>query len=305
MKRFRSLAAVLVILGLSSAASEPGRGAASIDPAENLTEAIAAHPRGTRLAPGQTAGELVSFTSGSLTLQGFLYRPPGEGPFPAVLWNHGSEKLPGAQPELAAFYTAHGYVFFLPHRHGQGKSPGDYIMDLQERLQRLPADVRQRDSVRLHERYNDDVAAAAAWLAAQPFVDRDRMVMSGVSYGGIQTVLSAERGLGMRAFAAFAPAAMSWSNEALQTRLIAAVEHAKAPIFVLQAANDYSIKPVEVLGAAIARRGPPNRARLYPPFGDSHALGHGAFATWDIGTRIWGDDVLAFFADAIARPPAR
>ena len=39
--------------------------------------------------------ELVSFPSGDLTLRGFLYRPTGPGPFPAIVWNHGSEPKPG------------------------------------------------------------------------------------------------------------------------------------------------------------------------------------------------------------------
>ncbi len=72
----------------------------------NLAELIAAHPKAPVLAPGQAMGNEVSFASGSLTLKGFLYKPAGAGPFPAVLWNHGSEKLPGWQPELAAFYNA-------------------------------------------------------------------------------------------------------------------------------------------------------------------------------------------------------
>src|SRR5271166_6362298 len=71
----------------------------------------------------------VSFPSSGGTLYGFLYVPEGKGPFPAVLWNHGSEKRPGWQPELASFYNSHGFVFFLPHRRGQGRSPGPYILD--------------------------------------------------------------------------------------------------------------------------------------------------------------------------------
>lgn len=41
----------------------------------------------------------ISFPSSGGTLYGFLYVPEGKGPFPAVLWNHGSEKRPGWQPE--------------------------------------------------------------------------------------------------------------------------------------------------------------------------------------------------------------
>src|SRR5438874_10799018 len=55
---------------------------------------------------GAPKGELVSFPSGDLTLHGFLYRPgpasraPRAGPFPAMLWNHGSGKTPGEKPDL-------------------------------------------------------------------------------------------------------------------------------------------------------------------------------------------------------------
>jgi hypothetical protein len=72
------------------------------------------------------------------------------------------------------------------------------------------------------------------------------------------------------------------------------VKEAKGPLFLLQAGNDYSTGPGEVLGAAIRRRGAPNQAKLYPAFGATHQQGHAAFACWDLGTRIWGADVLAF-----------
>ena len=45
--------------------------------------------------------EEVVFPAAGRSLHGFLWKPEGSGPFPAILWNHGSEKLPGAQPVLA------------------------------------------------------------------------------------------------------------------------------------------------------------------------------------------------------------
>ena len=247
----------------------------------NLVESIAAHPPQVQLAQGQAMGEEVSFPSGSLTLKGFIYKPAGAGPFPALIWNHGSEKLPGWQPELAAFYNIKGFVFFIPHRHGQGRSPGEYIVDLTNASQ-------WKETVRLHEIYNEDVRSAVRWLTSQPFVDSKRVIMSGVSYGGIQTLLSAEAGLGIRGFIPFAPAAMSWANLELRKRLLVAVKNAKAPVFLLQAANDYSTGPSETLGPAITKKGGLNRAKLYPAFGTTPQQGHGAFAMWDIGTRLWG-----------------
>jgi hypothetical protein len=48
-------------------------------------------------APGlsQAGTEEVVFESGGLQRHGFLWKPVGNGPFPAVLWNHRSEKIAG------------------------------------------------------------------------------------------------------------------------------------------------------------------------------------------------------------------
>jgi carboxymethylenebutenolidase len=228
---------------------------------------------------------LVSFPAPGGTLQGYLYVPEGTGPFPAVLWNHGSERHPGAQPELAQFYNSHGFVFFLPHRRGQGRSPGPYIMD----------EIRGHGgtaAVQAQQLANEDVIAAMTWLLAQKEVDRNRVVVSGCSFGGIQTLLAAEKGMGARAFIAFAPAAQSWGNGALDQLLENAVKRAKAPVFVLQAKNDYSLGPTEVLGKIAKAKG--GQARIYPAFGNSPQDGHSGFATTAAGIAVWGDDVLKF-----------
>src|SRR5262245_15153219 len=84
----------------------------------NLAELIAAHPRIPELASGQKVGEEVAFPSGGMTLKGYLNVPDGAGPFPALLWNHGSEPFPRRQHELAHYYNSRGYVFFIPIRRG-------------------------------------------------------------------------------------------------------------------------------------------------------------------------------------------
>jgi dienelactone hydrolase len=228
-------------------------------------------------------------------LRGYFYVPEGKGPFPAVLWNHGSEKRPGGQPELAEFYTSHGFVFFLPHRRGQGRSPGTYIM---EEIQGSHADPAA--AVQAQQVANDDVVAAMTWLRTQKVVDANRIVVSGCSFGGIQTLLAAEKGLGARAFIAFAPAAKSWGNGVLQKRLENAVQSAKAPVFVLQAKNDFSTGPTEVLGKIAKANG--GQAQIYPAFGNSPQDGHWAFATSGLGITIWQKDVLDFINAAFQKP---
>lgn|SRR5262245_8047880 len=259
--------------------------------------------RGMREA--RAVPELVSFPSGNSTLRGFLHRPAGAGPFPALSWSHGSERDPDPGTALPGFYTSGGYVFFEPHRRGHGKSPGEYFAEgLQRKAQTESSDepaYRRRVAelvIDLHERQLSDTIAALDWLSRQPFVDAERVAMSGVSYGGIQTLLAAEADAGARAYVPFAPAAMAWdTNPELRERLLAAVRRASEPVFMLQAENDYSLGPTEVLGDELRSKGKPNDARVYPPFGRTPEDGHG-FALG--GIDVWGGDVRAFLDEAIS-----
>ena len=238
----------------------------------------------------QANPEEVVFPSASLELHGFLWKPAGSGPFPAVLWNHGSEKRPGSQPDLARFYTSHNYVFFVPHRRGQGHSPGPYIQD---KVEQAPPGQRGRVMMELQEEEVADVAAALAYLKARPFVDAARIAISGCSYGGIQTLLAGERDLGVKALMPFAPGAMSWDGSpAVGERLRTAVDRAKAPIFLLQASNDYSVSPSRVLAQEAARKHTDFQSKLYPAFGHSKQDGHWGFCSTAVD--VWGSDVLAF-----------
>jgi dienelactone hydrolase len=288
MRKTRTLLLIALCMGWVSAQSP------------SLADRIAAHARRPEPAQGQSPGEQISFVSGKYTLEGMIYKPPGAGPFPALIWNHGSEKTPGWQPELAAFYNRQGLVFFVPHRHGHAGSPGEYIVDINNRLLSAHKDHEEeawKQMVPLHEIYNADVAAAVEWLKARPYVDKTRVVMSGVSYGGIQTLVSAEKGMGVRCFVSFAPGAMSWKMVPLRERLLQAIDKAKVPIFLLQAENDYSLGPSEVLGPAIRKKGLPNQAK----FGTTNQMGHASFATFNIGTEIWGPDVMAFIHTVLDR----
>jgi carboxymethylenebutenolidase len=238
----------------------------------------------------------VTFQSNGYALAGCIVRPAGPGPFPAVIYNHGSEKDPRrcGPSELARVYVEHGYAFFAFQRHGHGQSPGDYILDLEKQLRAAPDPAaRGQRRVALHEQYNRDVVGAVDWLMRRPEIDRQRVVMTGVSYGGIQTLLTAEKGLGLRAFIPFAPGAMSWADQALQQRLVQAVRNAKAPLFLAQAQNDFSLGPSQVLGPIIRAKGAPNDAKIYPPNGTTHEDGHGGFAVRG-GIPAWSPDVFGF-----------
>lgn len=248
--------------------------------------------------------ELVQFPgAGGATLHGFLYRPVSanaktQSRFPAVIWNHGSEKSPGQQAFLAKFYVDHGFVFFIPHRRGQGRSAdaGTYVGDLTAE----PGNANPKYRAQVHEVINnEDVIPAISWLKQQPFVDPQKIIMSGVSYGGIQTILTTEKNPGIRAYIPFSPGAMSWGNPELQQLLIAAVKKTRAPIFLIQARGDYNLGPSTTLPTYFLERNKLSKARLYDQFGCTQADAHGKFATWQRGIAIWGPDVLKFIAEAL------
>jgi len=241
---------------------------------------------------GAAEPQQVTFPSGNLELHGFIFKPEGNGPFPAVLYNHGSEKRPGSKPEIGEFFARNGYVLFVPHRRGQGRSPGNYIMDALSGVSRM---ARGPLMVQLLDQQSQDVVAALDFLKKLPYVDAGRIAVSGCSFGGIQTVIAAEKDLGLRAAVAFAPAAMTWrESTGIQERLVTAVKRATVPLFLIQAENDYDLSPTQVLSKEMEQAGKPHQAKVYPPYGTTQAEGHGGFCFR--GVDVWGGDVLSFLS---------
>jgi len=144
----------------------------------------------------------------------------------------------------------------------------------------------------------DDQLAGLAYVKSLSSVDSHRLVVAGCSFGGIQTLLAAERGVGYRAAAAISPGALSWNgNPLLRDRLVAAVRKTEIPVFLIQPPKDASLEPSRVLGAELMRRGGQNAVKVYPAGMPEDEQGHcfgGAR-----GMHVWAQDVLAFFAAAL------
>jgi carboxymethylenebutenolidase len=242
------------------------------------------------------AAEMVSFPSGSLTLHGVLYRPAGAGPFPAVVFNHGSIADPTpASDALGPVFAKHGWVFFMPYRrgHGPSASAGPYIRD------EITAAVDQGGipagaAVMVHRLETDqldDQLAALAWLRKRDFVKSRRVAAAGNSFGGIETVLGVEKA-DYCAGIDSAGGAESWAQAPeLQKVMTRAVRNARAPIFFFQAENDYDLTPSRTLAAAMKKAGRPFEIKIYPRFGDSDADGH-TFAYF--GSEVWAGHVFRF-----------
>jgi dienelactone hydrolase len=251
---------------------------------------------------GDDSGEVVAFSNGVATLHGVLFQPEGDGPFPAVVINHGSGSNPTIESTAvtAKFYTDLGFVVFAPHRTGHGLSAdaGTPILDEQKKLGDLGLSPSEFVAAifDLHEKANLDVTAAIEWLKSQSYVDASRLVVTGVSYGGIQTLLTAqhseETGLGVRCALPFAPGAMSWGATDYPAILSAIVEDIQIPTFLIQAENDYSIGPSQVLGPILESKGAPSGYKIFPAYGTTNEEGHAGFAI--LGSDVWGPDVIEF-----------
>jgi len=261
--------------------------------------ALAASVPQSASAQAQANPAEVTFSSGHLVLHGFLYKPEGDGPFPAVLWNHGSERRPGWLPDLAPLFLKQGYVLFIPHRSGQGRSSGEYVMDLLAQAGQSggPA-ARDKKLVEVMETQLEDQAAALAYLKGQPYVDTKRIAVAGCSFGGIQTVLMAERGLGARVAVDFAGAAQTWRDAPeLRRRLIKAVQSAEMPILFVQTENDYDVAPSRELAAAMEKSGKAHAIEIFPRFGKTNQEAH-EFCVH--GGEVWAPRVFAFLKANLA-----
>jgi carboxymethylenebutenolidase len=244
------------------------------------------------------ASETVSFKSGGLVLHGLIYKPAGAGPFPAILYNHGS--APGmtnnaAFDELGPMFVIHGWLFFAPYRRGQGLSSdaGPYIENEIARARVLGGEAAAADTMvrLLNTDHLQDQMAAFAWLKSRADIKPGQIAVMGNSFGGIETVLGAEK-VGYCAAVDASGAAESWDEApGLRDLMVRAVQHSQAPILFFQAKNDFDIAPSTTLYAAMQAAGKPAEIHIYPPYGNTENEGH-SFAYR--GSDVWKDDVLSF-----------
>ncbi|MHB1110062.1 MAG: alpha/beta hydrolase family protein [Devosia sp.] len=245
-----------------------------------------------------SAAQTVAFYNGPLELHGFLYKPEGSGPFPVVLFNHGSAAgllNNQAFDAIAPIFIERGWAFFAPYRRGQGLSQtaGPYIMDEIAAARRrggLPEADKAMTRLLSNEHLSDQLAAFA-WLRTQPFVQTDAIAVMGNSFGGIEALLGATRAEYCAAVDA-AGGAESWDDApALRDLLTQSVQAAPMPVFFFQAENDVSVAPSQILFAIRQRSGLPSELHIYPAFGRSKRDGH-SFPYR--GVSVWSADVLRF-----------
>ncbi len=123
--------------------------------------------------------ELIHWKSfDGLTLSGYMYRPPARfaGRRPVMINIHGGpedEARPGWQGFSNYFLNELGVAIIYPNVRGS-TGFGKTFMGLDDGLKRADA--------------TKDIGALLDWIAAQPELDKDRVMVTGASFGGYLTL---------------------------------------------------------------------------------------------------------------------
>lgn len=171
------LVLLVAALGLLTVAP-PARAEASAAPAAEQIWI----PMTEKNLPGRTR---------ELKLEATLYRAPGSAASRVLVLNHGSTgngRIPATRtldyPEIARFFVEREFTVLIPMRRGRGASEGEY-------LERYECDMGSI-SVSL-DRALEDLEAAMAFAAKQPWYDPERVLLGGVSRGGLASVVYASK----------------------------------------------------------------------------------------------------------------
>lgn len=258
------------------------------------------------------APQIVEVPSGTLHLKGYLWMPAGPGPFPAVLFNHGSgaddaqhtagRTMAEAAADLAPVFLQHSYVFFYLCRRGQGLSAdqGSFTQDLLKQAEAKGPEARKQLHYQLVTGGQlDDVLAGLAFLKTAHGVDPKRIAIAGHSFGGMLTLLSGDHDSTIRAEVTFGAGANSWNaSQELRQSTFASVDKSSAPIMLLHAANDYDTTPGTEIAAELDRLHKPHLLKIYPAVGKTSDDGHNLLY---LAIPEWESDVFRFLDEHVRR----
>jgi dienelactone hydrolase len=238
--------------------------------------------------------ETLFYRHEGLRLEEYLYRPAGPGPFPLVVYNHGSrygrEEMP--MEHIGRLLSGAGFAVLVPERRGYGRSEGKPFGE------EIGRDRGERYLARLREETGDALAGLEHVLGDPRWrLDRRRVALMGWSFGGIVTTLAAGGGSAFTAAIVQAPGAVSWlQSPALRKLLPEAARRIRIPVQCMVAENDATTESTRAVCSG-AVHAPARDLRIYPPFLPQKARGDGAEGHELFGPggeSIWASDALAF-----------
>jgi dienelactone hydrolase len=244
----------------------------------------------------------ISYPSSGLRIQGYFYQPAGSGPFPILIYNHGSragfERRPVPWVRLAGLFVTAGYAVLVPERRGYGRSEGPGWSEA------VGSDVGSVLIQRLQDE-TDDVLAAVDYLRSVPPADISRLGIVGWSLGGIVTLFAISRSRGFRAAVDQAGGVLMWRRSpVLQAALRQAARDVTCPVLLVDAQNDAAPEAIPTLSQVMDAAALPHQLMMYPPFTPTAqeaaiAPGHLLFSAE--GLPIWGRDTIGFFDTYLRR----
>jgi dienelactone hydrolase len=229
--------------------------------------------------------------NGKAMMETTVFQPNGPGPYPLLIINHGKDAGPPSQQQrdrfifMATAFVKRGYAVMVPMRQGFANSTGryrDYGCNMTANGYAQAEDVR----------------AAVEFARAQDWIDGERIVVAGQSYGGMATLALGTRELpGVRGLINFAGGLRDianrcdWRSELLRAFGTYGASNRMASLW-LYGANDSLFGPdlVNRLHDAYVRAG--GQARLVE-FGNFKRDAHGLIASRD-GEKIWWHETEPF-----------
>ena len=255
------------------------------------------------MAQSLPSPDTVTVRSGKLALKALLWRPTGEGPFPAVIFCHGTYETNDTRYDavqqttvLGELFAKKGYIFFGLFRRGTGLSlgEGENSADMMASAFKEKGQ-EERNKVQMQQLETSDfqdMLSGLIFLRQRKDVDMNRVAVAGHSFGGSLALLLSEHDKDLKAVVIFGTAGYSWEhNLQLRKRLSDAVKNTRVPVMIVHAMNDYSVKPGYALDSLMTQFNKPHALKIYPAFGSSQSEGHNLLF---LDTGVWDEDVFKF-----------
>jgi dienelactone hydrolase len=214
---------------------------------------VAGTPHAVRAADADWRYVSIPFTktNGTTVKLAALEVVPSGGRFPLVVISHGTPRVasdratmaPGSYQAVARWFVDHGYAVVIPMRRGYGQSDGPYV-------EGSGSDCQNPDYVRSGLTSAQDIEAVLTYERGQSFVDPQRIVLVGVSAGGLASLAAISRNPpGVVAAVTFAPGRGSNAPDEVCTSsaLVTAAQKfgstAHVPLLWISSENDHFFGP--------------------------------------------------------------
>jgi len=267
---------------------------------------VAAPTPAASAAPPRDSTLWIPHPDAGTRLYARLCRPPGDGPAPLAIVNHGSppsaQARPGMSPtacshETVQWFLARGFVVALPLRRGYGQTGGSWMENY--------GACSDSDFARAGLQSASDVGAAIRFLREQGLGAPGKVLVVGQSAGGWATLaLASQNPPDVLAYVNFAGGRGGWAygrpnSNCSPDNLVRDAGHygqtARGPTLWIYTENDTFFSPTHVRRMHDAFTGAGGRVELHQlgPYGaDGHQLFFGRNST-----PIWGPLVEKFLKE--------